>query len=303
MSTPRPSMPAESRTPPPARVSRRPAAEGPAVRTTRLLAVSLAAGALCASAACSGGAGTESRTAAGPGERPAVAATTTPASPSPSPALTEEGARRALITEADIEDAWNRVEPATARAWRDRMLLGKVDAARFLTGKSDVPECRRLVDALFDETLLGRPSGASALTGFEQDDSRLLYQVAAYRNTDLDASMRWLRSLPQSCDSFTLTGDGGGERTVEVVETALPDEGDARQGLTVTVRGDDGGEPATLTLGVAVVRIGANAITITQGGLDGVEESTTRSAVRQGAQRLEDVLAGRTPSADPSVFD
>ncbi|NYV77821.1 hypothetical protein, partial [Streptomyces sp. UH6] len=219
------------------------------------------------------------------------------------PGLTEEGARRALITEADIEDAWTQVEPGTARAWRNRLLLGGVDAAQFLTGRSDVSDCGRLADALFDETLLGTPSGASALTGFEEGDSRLLYQVAAYGQSDLDASMRWLRSLPQSCDSFTLTGDDGGRRTVEVVKTSLPDVGDARQGLTVTVRGTGGGEPATLTLAVAVVQVGANAITVTQGGLDGAEASTTRSAVQQGTQRLQDVLAGRTPSSDPSLFD
>ncbi|MEU9577555.1 hypothetical protein [Streptomyces chilikensis] len=276
----------------------------PAVRPARLLAAAVAAGALFATAACSaeeGGTGPGSRTGAGPAERPAAAATT-PGSPSPSPGLTEEGARQALITDADIEDTWTQVDPGTARSWRNRLLLGDVDAARFLTGRSDVSDCQRLADALFDETLLGPPSGASALTGFEEGDSRLLYQVAAYERSGLDASMRWLRSLPQSCDSFTLTGDDG-ERTVEVVETSLPDVGDARQGLTVTARGTGVGEPATLTLTVAVVRVGDNAITLTQGGLDGAEESTTRSAVQQGTQRLQEVLAGRTPSPDPSFFD
>ncbi|MEU3556257.1 hypothetical protein [Streptomyces fragilis] len=275
----------------------------PAVRPMRYLAAAVAAGALLATTACSGtetGGGPEARTGVGRGERPAAAATGTP---SPSATLTEDGARLALITEAQIEDAWTQVEPATARSWRDSLLLGDVDAAQFVTGKADVADCQRLTDALFDETLLGRPSGASALTGFQEGDSRLLYQVATYDRKTLDDSMRWLKTLPQRCDSFTLTGEGGGKRTVEVVETSLPDEGDARQGLTVTVRGEEDGGPVTLTLAVAVVRVGTNAITVTQGGVDGARASTTRSAVQQGTQRLEEVLAGRTPAPSQSVFD
>jgi hypothetical protein len=276
----------------------------PALRPARLLATAVSTGALLTIAACSGsGDGIGAQTGAGPAERPAAAAATAPGSPSPSPSsgLTAEGARRALITEADIEDAWTRVDAGTARSWRDKMLVGEVDAAQFLTGKSDVADCQRLVDSLFDETLLGKASGASALTGFEEGDSRLLYQVTAYDRSGLDASLSWLKTLPQKCDSFTLTGDQGGDRTVEVVEAGLPAEGDARQGLTVTVKGEEGGEPVTLTLAVAVVRVGTDAITVTQGGLNGASESTTASAVREGTQRLKEVLAGRTPSPDPSV--
>ncbi|WP_437082923.1 hypothetical protein [Streptomyces sp. enrichment culture] len=56
-------------------------------------------------------------------------------------------------------------------------------------------------------------------------------------------------------------------------------------------------------LAVAAVRVGTAAITVTQGGLNGVSESTTTSAVREGTQRLKEVLAGRTPSPDPSAVD
>ncbi|WP_448321206.1 hypothetical protein [Streptomyces sp. CO7] len=275
----------------------------PAVRPMRYLAAAMAAGALLATTACSGaetGSGPEARTGAHRGERPAAAATGTP---SPSPTLTEDGARHALITAAQIEDDWTQVTTSTARSWRDSLLVGEVDAAQFLTGKADAAECQRMTDALFDETLLGRPSGASALAGFEEGDSRLLYQVATYDPKTLDDSMQWLKTLPQSCDRFTLTGDDGGKRTVEVVETAIPKEGDARQGLTVTVQGDEDGNPVTLTLAIAVVRVGTNAITVTQGGVSGAKTSTTDSAVRQGTPRLQEVLAGRTPTPNQTVLD
>lgn len=117
------------------------------------------------------------------------------------------------------------------------LLLGQVDAAEFLTGKSDAKECQRLVDALYDDTLLGEPSGPSALAGFQQGEQRLLYQVGAYDSTDLEKSMKWLGTLHESCDTFTLTGEGGGRRSVEVVEASLPKVGEARQGLSVRVKG------------------------------------------------------------------
>ncbi len=55
--------------------------------------------------------------------------------------------------------------------------------------------------------------------------------------------MKWLASLPETCDTFTVTGGKGGRRTVEVTETSLPDEGDARQGLKVQLKGENEGTP------------------------------------------------------------
>jgi hypothetical protein len=75
--------------------------------------------------------------------------------------------------------------------------------------------------------------------------------------------------------------------------------GDARQGLQVTVTGTSGNEPTTLTLQLAVVRVGTDAITVTSGGLDGTETDTTKAAVQNGTAHLKDVLAGRTPPAQP----
>ncbi|MFJ9714671.1 hypothetical protein ACIRPQ_01780 [Streptomyces sp. NPDC101213] len=283
----------------------------------------MATGTLLATAACAGGddgTSAESETAAAVAERPLAARTTTPspsvsspsasasaasgsasATPSPSATLSETGARNALITAADIEDDWVQVK--NPQSWSDKLLIGQVDAAQFVTGKTDAADCQRLVDALYDETLLGSPSGASALNGFQEGDSRLLYQVAAYQKATLDKSMDWLGKLPETCDQFTLTGGDGGDRTVQVVETSLPKEGDARQGLTVTVKGTSNGDPVTLTLDVAVVRVGNDAITITNGGLDGADEDTTKTAVEQGTKRLKEVLAGRTPTPTPSNLD
>ncbi|MFI5566974.1 hypothetical protein ACIA6T_06290 [Streptomyces sp. NPDC051740] len=290
----------------------------PIVCSSRVLAAVLATGTLLTTAACSGtdnnaSAGSETagaaaeRALAAQTESPTSTPTSTQSSPTSSPAsspaseLTETGARNALITEADLEDNWTQVEKP--QEWRDSLLVGQVDVAAFLQGKSDASDCQQLVDSLYDETLLGRPSGASALNGFQEGDSRLLYQVAAYQKSGLDESMKWLRSLPDTCDQFTVSGGDSGDRTVQVVEMSLPEEGDARQGLTVTVKGDSGGEPVTLTMDVAVVQIGANAITVTNGGLDGADHNATSAAVEQGTPRLQEVLAGRTPTPTPSGIE
>ncbi|MEV0636170.1 hypothetical protein AB0I77_14575 [Streptomyces sp. NPDC050619] len=284
-------------------------------RPVRLLASALAAGALLTTAACSdgsdddgGGGSGAADVAASPVAKDSRAASPLAAKPpsqSPTPTartlLTEASAQAALITEADIENDWTKVEDAAS--WRDSLLVGKVDVADFLTAKAEAADCQKLLDALYTEDLLGKPSGASALTGFEQDDSRLLYQVAAYDRAALDDSLARLKSLPVTCDQFTTIDSTGGKQTIQVTEASLPDEGDARQGLHVTVRGTAAGAPATLTLDIAVVRLGTDAIIVTAGGLDGGEADSVEQAVRQGTQRLEDVQAGRTPAADPTVVD
>ncbi|WP_371667952.1 hypothetical protein OG985_10100 [Streptomyces sp. NBC_00289] len=264
-------------------------------RPVRLLASALTAGALLITAACSddgdGGSGSADVTGSPSADSPAAAS---------GAALTEAGAQAALVTEADLEDDWSKVTDAAT--WRDKLLVGTVDVADFLTAKADAADCQKLLDSLHGEDLLGKPSGASALTGFEQGDSRLLYQVAAYDRAALDDSFTWLKSLPTECDSFTVT-DGKDKRTVEVIETSLPEEGDARQGLRVTVRGTVDGAPTTLTLDVAAVRVGSDALTVTAGGLDGDESDSTKQAAKLGTQRLKDVQAGKTPSADPGEQD
>ncbi|GGU28565.1 hypothetical protein [Streptomyces coeruleorubidus] len=265
-------------------------------RLVRVLSSALAAGTLLATAACSDDdGGTDGSRVSGVTASQAAGQRQTP---SPTTTLTTDRARTALITEADIEDDWTQVQDTEAENWHDSLLIGRVDVSDFLTAKAQAADCRRLLDSLFDDDLLGRPSGASELRGFEQGDSRLLYQVASYQRTDPQDSLNWMANLPEKCDQFTVT-DGGEQRTVQVVETSLPGVGDAREGLRVTVRGTTGGTPATLTLDLAAVRVGDDAITVAAGGLDGDEDDSVEQAVRLGTQRLKDVLAGRTPSPNP----
>ncbi|KOU55508.1 lipoprotein [Streptomyces sp. MMG1533] len=271
-------------------------------RPVRFLASALAAGALLATAACSDDDGGDGGSAAAEVAASPLAAKSPTASASGR--LTAAGARAALVTEADLEDDWAQV--ANAASWRDSLLIGKVDVADFLTAEvdaADAADCQKLLDALYGDDLLGKPSGASALRGFEEGDSRLLHQVAAYDKAALDDSLAWLKTLPTECDQFTATDDQGGRRTVQVTETSVPKVGDARQGLHVTVQGTAASAPATLTLDVAAVRVGTDAITVTAGGLGGGEDDSVERAVEQGTQRLKDVQAGRTPAADPGEID
>ncbi|MET9190848.1 hypothetical protein ABZX63_37105 [Streptomyces tendae] len=271
----------------------------------RLLASALAAGALLTTAACSDGGGSESASDTAAEQagvaRPDAAKQTPTGSPSAPAALTETGAKAALLTEADLEGGWNQVQDADK--WRDRLLVGEVDVADFLTAKSDATDCQALLDALYDVGLLGDPSGPSALTGFEQGDSRLLEQVAGYDRAGLDARLKWLRTLPDTCDEFTATGSGGAERTVQVTEASVPDVGDARAGLRVSVKGDADGGPATLTLDIAAVRVDTSAVTVMGGGLEGGQTDSVEQAVRQGTERLKTVLDGGTPSPQPTTMD
>ncbi|WP_093772470.1 hypothetical protein [Streptomyces sp. yr375] len=268
-----------------------------------MLAAALAAGTLFATAACSDGGGDSASSSTGVAAKPVAgrATTASPTKPVIKP-LTKAGAQTALITEGDLEDDWTQVK--TAASWQDKLLIGKVDAAQFLTAKTQAPaDCQRLLDGLYDDDLLGRPSGASALTGFTEGDSRLLYQVGAYQRATLDKSLDWMDSLPTTCDQFNAVAPDGSTRTVQVIENSLPKVGDARQGLTVTVQGASGGSSVTLTLDVAAVRVGDDAITVTNGGLDGADHDSTKDAVSQGTTRLKDVREGRTPAPEPSEFD
>ncbi|MGW5327934.1 hypothetical protein [Streptomyces sp. NPDC004014] len=269
-------------------------------RPARVLASALATGTLFVAAACADGAGSpEAAPASGAAEQSPASpspASPSPSSPSPWPtrALTTGGAKAALITPADLGDGWNEVN--NAASWRDKLLAGKVDVASFLNGRTGSQDCQKLLDSLYSDTLLGRPVGASALTGFTHGDARLLYQVGDYGKGSLEKSLDWMKSLAQTCGHFTVTGSDGGKRTVRVVSSALPAVGDGRQGLTLTVQGTADGAPVTLVLDVAAVRAGSSGIVVTNGGPSGVDHAATQTAVRQGAQRLQQVLAGKTPS-------
>ncbi|MFD8718842.1 hypothetical protein ACFV2H_12685 [Streptomyces sp. NPDC059629] len=264
-------------------------------RPARVLASALAAGTLLATAACADESGTPEASTVSP------AAERSPA-PSATPALTGAGAQAALITPADIEDDWQLANDAAT--WRNTMLVGKVDVAQFLTAKADAADCQRLLDGLYSDSLLGRTTGASGLRGFTSEDSRLLYQVGDYGSANLNATLDWLKSLPEKCNQFTATAADGSPRTVQVVEYKEPPKaGDALAALTVTVQGTSNGQPAKTTLDVAAFRVGASGAAVTNGGLSGVDHDSTVLALQNGAQRLKDVLSGKTPAPLPSQFD
>ncbi|MFF1447770.1 hypothetical protein ACFVYF_06400 [Streptomyces sp. NPDC058274] len=261
-------------------------------RRPRVLATALAAGTLLTSAAaCSGGGGGGGRGAgdavasASPAARQAPSA---PASASAAPAaLTEAQAGAAMVTAGDLGPRWAPSEGAAT--WHDAVLKARADR----------PDCQRLLDGLYEDDLLGEPSGARVVTGFDDGESggQLRYEVAAYGRPQLDAGITWLQTMPVKCGQFTATNAKGTRWAVQVVDSSLPELGDARQGLRMMMTGDLEGAPATLTLDIASVRVGDSALTLTDGGLEGADDESTRLASQLGTQRLKDVAAGKTPAA------
>ncbi|WP_112466990.1 hypothetical protein [Streptomyces triticisoli] len=234
----------------------------------------LAALVLLTAAACtSGRSGRAAETAASPSvTRPAAPA---PVSVPPTTALTQEQAQEALLTEADLGPVWAPTQGAAT--WRDGVLKAQ----------TEVPDCQRLLDALYADEPLGAPSGAHAVAAFDDgdDEAQLRHQVFALRAADADRALAWLRTLPQTCARFMATTVRSGLQDVQVTDLALPEVGDARQGLRVTFTGD----LATLTLDVAAVRLGDDAITLTTGALGTPPEDTTTESLLLSTDRLTTV--------------
>ncbi|MFG2309083.1 hypothetical protein ACGFS9_10475 [Streptomyces sp. NPDC048566] len=273
-------------------------------RPSCVLASALAAGMLLSTAACAGGGDDPAR--ADRSASPASSASPVSASPvadepraaSSSPAvreLTKDEARTALITNEDLPSQWTDSEGAAT--WRDALLKSTVDASQFVTHKDDAADCQKLLDGLYAEDLLGKPQGESAVTGFDDSDNeaQMRYQVAAYGKQALDERFTWLDSLPDKCDQFTAVSTKGGRQTVQVIHTDLDDAGDARKGLQIKMTGELDGNPDTLTLDFAAVRVGDSALSLTNGGLSGTEHDSTTQAAEAGADRLKDVLNGKSP--------
>jgi hypothetical protein len=266
-------------------------------RTVPALVPALAAAALLTTAGCSADDGGGSRAAAG--DTAASASPVAGKAPSPSPSvtvartLTEAQVKSALITDKDLGGDWTPTQGAAT--WRDALLKGKADVA----------DCQRLLDGLYAEDLLGEPAGARAVTGLDDTDdgTQVRYQVGAYDRAALDASLAWLKTVPGKCGEFTATDVRGGELSVQVVASPLPGVGEARESLRVTVYGESGGANSKLSLDFAAVRVGDSALSVTNGGLDGVIAESTQQAAQLGTQRLQDVLAGRKPAARPANED
>lgn len=208
-------------------------------------------------------------------------ASPSPSAPSAPPALTDARAKSALLRQDDLGEAW--VGTQGAATWRDGLLKGR----------TDLPECQELLDAVYTEDILGKPKGGTAVTGFDDFEygAQLRYQVGAYDKADIDARLGNLRQLVDRCGEFTITGAQGREYGAEVTPVELPgDLGDARQGLRLVVSGDVEGEDSALTLDLATVRVGDTAALLTHGGLYGIDDTATRDAALAGTQRLQDLL-------------
>lgn len=275
----------------------------PSPRAVRVLASALGAVTLLSSAACGheGDNGTgdpverrQARPAASP-TAPTPAAQRASASPTAPPALTDVQAQSALLTDADLGAPWTRTEGAAL--WRDALLKATTENA----------DCGRLLDAVYTEELLGEPAGARAVAGFDDYDEggQLRYQVTAAHRADVDKGLAWLKTMPKKCARFTAVGPRGAKQEVQVTEVGLPKAGDARQGLRLSTRGELDGAPATLTLDLAAVRVGDDAIVLTNGGLAEPRSEYTVHAVQVGAERLaqtrkEAPAQPQTPVQSPS---
>ncbi|MER6344951.1 hypothetical protein ACWC10_30495 [Streptomyces sp. NPDC001595] len=248
---------------------------------TRLAVSALAVGTLLTGAACS--AIVQERppkpSASRAASSPAGAASSSP-SPAAPPALTDAQAQAALITEADLGDPWAPSQGAAT--WRDGFLKARA-------AQGAAPDCQRLLDALYSDELLAAP--ARAVIGLDDlaDGAQLRYQVTEQRPAAVDRSLEWMRTLPKRCAAFSATTAGGTRQQVEVADAPLPEVGDARQGLRVTVLAEHGEEEYALTLDVVAVRVGEDAFTLTNGGLGDVWPEVTAAATELGAQRLTEV--------------
>ncbi|MFE6282716.1 hypothetical protein [Streptomyces sp. NPDC057877] len=211
-------------------------------------------------------------TPASPAARPSA-----PAAPATAPGLSTAQARAALITEADLGAPWVPTEGAAT--WRDGYLKAKTTAGT-------PADCQRLLDGLYADELLGAPPRAVVGLDDSYTGAQLRYQVTAQRPAAVDRTLTWLSKLPKTCAEFTATTASGATEHVQVYDAALPDAGDARQGLRLTVTPEGAEEAATLTLDVAAVRVGDDALALTNGGLDVVWSEITQAVTELGAERL-----------------
>ncbi|WP_225824356.1 hypothetical protein [Streptomyces naphthomycinicus] len=192
--------------------------------------------------------------------------------------LSVEQAEAALITQTDLGAPWTSTRGAAT--WRDGLLKAQTSAG----------ECQRLLDALYSDELLGAPGRVSIGLDDADTDAQLRYQIGARRPADVNATLAWLRTMPVRCARFTATTQLGLVEDVRVVEAPLPEVGDARQGLRVSLASTaSDGQEYLLTLDVAAVRVGEDAFTLTNGGLGDVPNDATQAAVQIGALRLADI--------------
>ncbi|MEU3679960.1 hypothetical protein AB0E99_03475 [Streptomyces sp. NPDC030592] len=230
--------------------------------------------------ACGAGGGRGAGPPAGTTPPTAQSPATLP-SPALPPVLTRGQARAALITAADLGEAW---EPTRGAAtWRDEVL-------KTTAGRTDRPDCRRLLDVLYTEDLFGGSATTAPRATVALDDpdggAQLHYRITSYRAADIDGTLAWLATLPDACGHFEARAEAarGAARDVRVTALTLPEAGDARGGLRVTV--SDARAEETLTVDLVAVRVGDDALSVTNGTLDAPADDATRKAVEVGTERL-----------------
>lgn len=227
--------------------------------------------------------GLEHPPTATPAEPTVQASTSKPAAPAAPRVLSDSQAQAALITAEDLGAPW--LPTGGAATWRDGLLKASTPVA----------ECQKLLDALYTDELFGAP--ARAVVGLDDPDAaaQLRYQLTGRSTADIDRTLAWLKELPQKCARFTATAGKDTVEDVQVSDLPLPQVGDARQGLRVTLTlwgtaGDNpDGEPTALALDVAAVRAGEDGFALTNGGLGGVPNEATQAAVQLGVRRLADI--------------
>ncbi|QOV36984.1 hypothetical protein IM697_00455 [Streptomyces ferrugineus] len=241
-----------------------------------VVASAFSAGVVLTASACSSVAGLGT---VGPGLRASASSASPGAAshaPVAAPTLTEAQARAALISEDDLGEPWVPTEGFAT--WRETMLKARTESRA----------CGRLLDALYAEDLFGPDASTRASIGLDDawDGAQMRYQIVAHRPEDVDRTLAWLGGLPDECGRFTATARGG-QLAVEVTEAPMPRVGDAGQALRIVLSGiSEYGDAPTLTLDVAAVRVGDDAITVTNGGLGEVSADATWTAVELGAHRL-----------------
>ncbi|WP_020119386.1 hypothetical protein [Streptomyces canus] len=249
-------------------------------RVARAAACALALSGLLAATACSA-LSTPPTAPKAPITPPSSAPPRSPkASPAASSVLTEAMARAALVTATDLGEPWTPTQGVAT--WHDGVLKAKADRR----------ECQRLLDALYADEVFGTDAQARAVVGMDDvwNEAQMRYQVLARPPAEIDRALAWLKSLPRTCGQFAATTATGAVLGVRVAEMPLPEAGDARQGLRVLLTGQSpDGAPTTLTLEVAALRVGQDAISVTNGGFGDVQTDATQTAVQLGAERLTEV--------------
>ncbi|MFC9926875.1 hypothetical protein [Streptomyces sp. NPDC127190] len=212
---------------------------------------------------------------------PTIAKPTAPPKKSAHPggsSLTDEQAQAALLTQTDLGAPWTATRGAAT--WRDALLKATTAAGA----------CQKFLDALYADELLGGPAQAAVGLDDADTDAQLRYAIAARRPSDVDAALAWLSTMPVQCARFTATTQTGITEDVQIGAAALPEVGDARQGLRVSLAAmTRDGQQALLTMDVAAVRVGQDSFTLTNGGLGDIGNDATQAAVQIGALRLADV--------------